>query len=253
MLAMRPRRALGVLALLGLLVPPLPAAANSLLIWPIYPIVESHQQAGALWLENRGSETVTMQLRVFSWHQEGGEDQYRPQQALIGSPPMMEIAPGERQLVRLIRQAPPAARQEQAFRVIIDEIPALASGAVASDAPRAAVRLQMRYSLPLFVYGEGAAPPERLAGSAAPYPGLSWRIAQQGGQSWLEIRNAGNRHVRLNQVAFAQGGQRADVAQGLLGYVLPGGTRRWPLPQGLRPGGELRANIQGVDHTIAPE
>lgn len=253
MLAMRPRRALGVIALLGLLAPSLPAAANSLLIWPIYPVIESRQQAGALWLENRGNDTVTMQLRVFSWHQEGGENHYRPQQALVGSPPMMEIAPGERQLVRLIRQAPPAAGQEQAYRVIVDEIPALAAEATAGDAPRAAVRLQMRYSLPLFVYGEGAAPPERLAGNGASYPGLSWRVVQQGGQPWLEIRNAGNRHARLNQVAFVQGDQRAEVAQGLLGYVLPGAARRWPLPQGLRPAGELRAQIQGADHSIAPE
>lgn len=253
MLAIRFGHTLGILALLGALMAPLTAAANSLLIWPIYPIIESHQQASALWLENRGRQTVNMQLRIFAWSQEGGSDHYQPQQTLVGSPPMMTIAPGERQMVRLLRQASTPPGQEQAYRIIVDEIPALAANDRVPEAPRAAVRLQMRYSLPLFVYGEGASPPERLANSGTPYPRLTWRVVQQGGQPQLEIRNAGQHHVRLSQVAFEQSGQRAKITEGLLGYVLPGQMRRWPLPPGLRPTGELRAHVSGVGHRISPE
>lgn len=242
-----------IIALLNLLTVSLPVMANSLLIWPIYPTIESDQQASALQLENRGSETVNMQLRIFSWSQGGGEDHYQPQQAMVGSPPMMAIAPGERQLVRLIRQAPVPANQEQAYRIIIDEIPALADQSGANNgAPRAAVRLQMRYSLPLFVYGKGASLSERLPSNTF-YPGLSWRVVDQQGQAQLEIRNTGNHHVRLSQVAFEQSGQRAQVTAGLLGYVLPGQMQRWPLPQGLQPTGELHAQVSGSTHRISPQ
>lgn len=257
MLTMRLRYVIGVLTLLGLLANPLSATANSLLIWPIYPVIQNDQQASALWLENQGNQAVNMQLRIFSWSQEGGDDHYQPQQSVVGSPPMMTIAPGERQMVRLIRQATPPAGQEQAYRIIVDEIPALAPNDEPQNAPRAAVRLQMRYSLPLFVYGEGATPPERLSNHSSDnsglYPGLSWRIIQQNGQPQLEIQNTGQHHVRLSQVAFKQGATHEEVSKGLLGYVLPGDTRRWPLPSGVRPIGELHAYILGENHRISPK
>lgn len=72
MLTMRLRYVTGVLTLLGLLASPLSATANSLLIWPIYPVIQNDQQASALWLENQGNQAVNMQLRIFSWSQEGG-------------------------------------------------------------------------------------------------------------------------------------------------------------------------------------
>ena len=44
-------------------------AASSVLIWPIDPVLEADQQASALWLENRGTETANLQIRVFAWSQ----------------------------------------------------------------------------------------------------------------------------------------------------------------------------------------
>lgn len=242
---------IGIFTLLSLLAGP--SSANSLLIWPIYPVIESHQQASALWLENRGSETVNMQVRIFAWSQVGGENHYQSQQGVVGSPPMTAIAPGDRQMVRLIRQEPSPIGEEQAYRIVVDEIPALAPYDEAQHAPRAAIRLQLRYSLPLFVYGEGTLPPGRPASSNTPYPGLTWRLVTHQGQSQLEIRNTGQHHVRLSQVTFEQPGQRNEVTNGLLGYVLPRQVRRWPLPQDIRPTGELRAHISGVSHRIAAE
>ncbi|MBF4190273.1 molecular chaperone, partial [Serratia ureilytica] len=44
-------------------------AAASILIWPIDPVIEDNQQATALWLENRDSKPVYMQIRVLGWQQ----------------------------------------------------------------------------------------------------------------------------------------------------------------------------------------
>ncbi|KHL74626.1 molecular chaperone, partial [Pseudomonas putida] len=38
-------------------------AATSVLIWPIDPVLEADQKAGALWLENRGSAPASLQVR----------------------------------------------------------------------------------------------------------------------------------------------------------------------------------------------
>lgn len=78
-------------------------AASSVLIWPIDPVLEADQQASALWLENRGSETANLQIRVFAWSQSGFNDQYQNQRDVIGSPPVAKIEPGQKQLVRLTR------------------------------------------------------------------------------------------------------------------------------------------------------
>ena len=131
-------------------------AASSVLIWPIDPVLEADQQASALWLENRGNETANLQIRVFAWSQGGFDEQYQNQRDVIGSPPVAKIEPGQKQLVRLTRTREVPPGQELAYRIIIDEIPAAAPETPAADGKTAAaIRFQMRYSVPLFAYGTG--------------------------------------------------------------------------------------------------
>lgn len=158
----------------GLLLASQPAAAaTSVLIWPIDPVLEADQKAGALWLENRGTTPANLQVRVFAWRQGGFEEQFQAQREIIGSPPVANIAPGQKQLIRLTRTGSSPAGQEQAYRIIIDEIPSPLPVDASTQAPTAAIRLQMRYSVPLFVYGEGLwANPTRMA-SAVPMESAS--------------------------------------------------------------------------------
>ena len=72
---------------------------------------------------------------------------------------------------------------------------------------------------------------------------LSWRVTRADGQPVLEVRNRGDVHVRLSQVALEQGGQKRTVAEGLLGYVLPRSTRSWPVPAGVRQPERMSAQI----------
>ncbi|MDF7722349.1 molecular chaperone, partial [Enterobacter hormaechei subsp. xiangfangensis] len=44
-----------------------------------------------------------------------------------------------------------------------------------------------------------------------------------------------------------QGGQKRTVAEGLLGYVLPGSTRSWPLPAGIYQPNRMSAQINARD------
>ncbi len=85
----------------------------------------------------------------------------------------MRIEPGQKQLVRLIKQIPPAAGQEMAYRVVLDEIPT--PRAVGDN--QAGLNFQMRYSVPLFVYGNG------LVRDNAK-PALSWRQVNAGGKRY---------------------------------------------------------------------
>lgn len=189
-------------------------AANSVMIWPIDPVIDPQQKASELWLENRGDATTLMQVRIFSWQQVHHQDQYQTQQQIVATPPLVRIEPGQKQLIRLIKQIAPAAGKEQAYRVVLDEIPVPR----APGSNQAGLNFQMRYSVPLFVYGSGLS-----ADSAR--PALQWRLVNEQGQRWLEIHNSGNGHARLSNPVL--GGRK--LGEGLYGYVLANTTHRWPL------------------------
>ncbi|WP_409317522.1 molecular chaperone [Pseudomonas sp. KCJK9016] len=223
-------------------------AASSVLIWPIDPVLEADQQASALWLENRGNETANLQIRVFGWSQNGYQEQYQNQRDVIGSPPVAKIEPGQKQLVRLTRTRDVPPGQELAYRIIIDEIPSAQPPVADAGKTAAAIRFQMRYSVPLFAYGAGLWGKEDSTRQRDPkgigLPQLSWRSVSVDGKPYVEVRNQGAVHARLTDVAFRQGGQSKPLAEGLLGYVLPGAVMRWPAPGSVT--GELTGRINGA-------
>ena len=60
----------------------------------------------------------------------------------------------------------------------------------------------------------------------------------------------------MSQASLMLGARKLDVAQGLLGYVLPGSEMRWPLPSGTSVSGAallVRVNEQREPQTIAPK
>lgn len=234
-------------------------AASSVLIWPIDPVLEADQQASALWLENRGTETANLQIRVFAWSQSGFDEQYQNQRDVIGSPPLAKIEPGQKQLVRLTRTKEVPPGQELAYRIIIDEIPSATHIVTPADGKTAAaIRFQMRYSVPLFAYGPGLW--SKVDGTrdrdpkSAGKPDLSWKKVTVGGRNYVEMHNQGAVHARLTDATFKLGGQPKPLVEGLMGYVLPGATMRWPVPDGLPADQPLQVRINGATQleSLAP-
>ncbi|TOO38913.1 protein CsuC, partial [Vibrio parahaemolyticus] len=78
------------------------ANANSLLIWPIYPKITAETNATYLWMVNKGNVDSYLQVRIFKWGQNEGEDNYSNQNQLIATPPFVKIEPGEKQLIRIL-------------------------------------------------------------------------------------------------------------------------------------------------------
>ncbi|WP_259567195.1 fimbrial biogenesis chaperone [Enterobacter sichuanensis] len=219
-------------------------AAATILLWPIDPWLAADAKATELWIQNQGNSATTMQVRIVRWKQEDGHERYTAQQDVVASPPIVTIAAGSKQLIRLIKQASVPAGVEQAYRIIVDEIPQ----ADVKAEPAIGLKLQMRYSIPLFVYGQGIPTIKEGAHHAVVETrNLSWRVTLAGGQPALEVQNRGDVHVRLSQVALEQGGQKRTIAEGLLGYVLPGSSRSWPIPAGVRQPERMSAQINARD------
>ncbi len=230
-----------VLLLAGLWLACSAAFASGLQVAPVSLTIQPTQNAEGLWLSNTGDDVVHAQVRVYHWTQEGGADKLTASRGLVISPPMLQLAASDRQLIRAIRLgAPPSGvgAVEDAYRVIIDELPVDSQG-------KKGLQFVLRYSVPVFV---------EPAGAPASAPKLQWSLRREGDKTMLDISNSGGTHAQVADLRFTDAsGQRTDVAKGLLGYVLPGARMHWAVKvpaAALAAGGTWEAMING---TTAPQ
>ncbi|MGL4721490.1 MAG: fimbrial biogenesis chaperone [Kluyvera intermedia] len=205
------------------------AAASGLQVTPVTLTLEQTQRAEGIWLSNSGDSPINAQVRVFRWSQSSYKDQLAASQGLVISPPMLTIPPGGQQLIRVIRTGSPA-KVEDAYRLSINELPQ-------SAAKKNNLQFVLHYSVPVFIQ-----PP----GVTDTYAKLQWQIQHSDGRAWLEVSNQGDGHAQLSEVnIISASGSRRNITPGLLGYVLPGSTMRWPLPASAGQGEKLEAMVNG--------
>lgn len=190
--------------------------AAGLQVSPILIEFAPGETAQSLWLANTSDSVMHAQVRVLHWTQQEGQDQLEPSRALVASPPLVEIAPGQRQMVRLVRLDTSVQTTEQAFRLLIDELPR------DPDQPATqGLSFLLQYSLPVFVTPQGVDAQETLSAEL---------LSDADASVVLSVHNTGTRRARLSNLLLeAEGGERTVLAQGLLGYVLAGQQMAWPL------------------------
>lgn len=241
-------RAAGMLALgMALAVAVRPEAhAADLQVSPISLQFAATEQGQGLWLSNTGTRPLRAQVRVQRWFQGNEGDQLEPARDLVASPPALEIAPGQRQLVRIVRPQSTAAAQERSYRLIIDELPAGTAAGILSPppltAPAQGLQFLLRYSIPVFIAPQG---PVAALQKKSDIRHLSAQF-MVGAQTQLIVANTGTRRVRISQLVHEDAqGRRVTLVPGLLGYVLAGQHMRWVLPAGARgsPPGVLKARF----------
>jgi len=193
------------------------------------------QRAGIFTLGNTGKEPLTAQVRVFLWSQdENGGEILEPTDTVIASPPMIKLEAGAQQQFRVMRVKPSDKQAEEAYRLIVDELPA------PDSKPQKGIQLVMRYSLPLFINVQNNTEPK-----------LQWRAEKTvNGKTVLVAENTGNAHAQLSNITFQTTSAKdaLTLASGLAGYVLPGNTWKRELevsPASLNPG-RLNATVNGM-------
>ena len=177
-------------------------------------LLEIGPRGGAtrLVLRNTGDVPVSAQIRSYAWHQSDGEDRLTASDLLVASPPIVELPPGGKQLVRIVLVGPLATDRDQSFRIVVDELPS------DDDNGDSWVALRMRYVIPAFVRANDPVPAT-----------LSCVIDAM--QSHLSCRNSGGRPAQLGASRLLGGdGQSIELSKGLFGYVLPGSTRSSTVP-----------------------
>lgn len=199
--------------------------AGGLEVTPTTLSLPHQQAAGSLVLRNTGDAPLRAQIRTFRWTQNAQGDQLDPTEALLASPPWLRLEAGQEQVVRIIRAtAHVSGVEEQAFRLIIDELPAPQNTGRrpgTSAVPGVAqLSFHMRYSLPVFI-GDTLAP-------AAVAPQLVWRI-ESGPAGWLlQVHNPTPAHAQVADLsARLDDGSMRMLRGGLIGYVLAQQTMQW--------------------------
>lgn len=206
-----------------------PAGAATLQVYPVNVDFCGAESAQAIYVKNTGSAPIGAQIRVYAWQQRDNQDRLTDTDNLLVSPPMTRIPAGRQQLIRVILPTPAPGGDEQAYRLVVDELPGENNMALKDG-----VRFLLRYSIPVFVH----------CASALPSPqSLSFTLDTHRRPAVLKVRNNGAQHIKLSNITLMNHGHQLSAMKGLLGYVLPHSEKEWPLPQGSREASSLSLNL----------
>jgi fimbrial chaperone protein len=204
--------------------------AASLQVAPVLVEVPAPGATATLKLRNEGTKPLDAQIRIFQWTQVDGEDVLTPTTDVAASPPVASLQPNADYTVRVVRTNKEPAVKEEAYRLLIDELPGQAT-------TQTAVNIALRYSIPVFFTVPGAAPK------------LSWTLQQRANKPVIVASNAGDRRIRLSKLKVTDGkGVVANFGDGLAGYVLGHAGKNFAVPasaKGFGAGGLASISAQG--------
>jgi fimbrial chaperone protein len=199
-----------VAAILVLAASSLTAGAQALSVLPVNVFLSPGQKATSLTITNQGTTETAIQLRAYAWNQKDNDDPLTASDAIVVSPPLVRIAPGTQQVVRLILRETPQGR-EATYRLLLDQIPPPAEPGV--------VHMVLRLSIPIF-----AQPAGRV------FPDMQFHLERDGEKIDLVAINAGNLHEKIRDIVLVTSdGRKLKAESGKSPYILSGATRRWPI------------------------
>ncbi|KAI0678063.1 fimbrial biogenesis chaperone [Acinetobacter pittii] len=158
--------------------------AATIRLSPVNVEILSNQNAASISLYNQSNESADLQVRVFEWRQNAGQDQLIPTDEIVVSPPFLKLQPSDSYNLRVVRINPEPISGEKTYRIIIDELPKPIDSRKAAQG----VNVLLRSSLPVFVVNKDA------------ITKLSWKIDVNQNTPSLNISNIGNRHALLNSL-----------------------------------------------------
>lgn len=188
--------------------------AASIRLSPVSIEILNDQSASSISLYNQSNESTDLQVRVFEWRQNAGQDQLIPTDEIAVSPPFLKLQPNDSYNLRVVRINPAPVSGEQTYRIIIDELPKPIDNRKADQG----INVLLRSSLPLFVVNKDA------------ITKLTWSIQQEQNNSSLMISNVGNRHALLNNLTLVDVTANKSYAikvNTVNGYILAGKARNF--------------------------
>lgn len=175
----------------------------SLQIRPASLTLTAERPVAELTMSSLDAHELIFDARLYRWTQHGAADAFAQASEPLVLPPVYDVLPYERQMLRVGFANPPAASlQERAYQLRIREVPQ--NGAASGT---------RMLTVPVFV-----AP-------AARQGSVSYELKRKdGATAQLTVRNASNEHVDLGGARIESGGETAFTLPAAF-YVLAGNTR----------------------------
>ena len=211
------RRRLYPLALVAVLLAPPAAHASNFTVTPTEVNLSTSATSGLVTLRNGSKTVLRFEVTLFKWSEdERGRMTLEPSADVTFFPKLVELAAGASRNIRVGINPGLARDVEQSFRIFIEELPD-------QSAPAAnTVALRTKVGIPVFVR------PLKPARSA-----LIESVSVDGGKVMTRVKNTGNLHINVNNVAVkGTGASNASTfsKDGQGWYVLPGATRIFEVP-----------------------
>lgn len=204
------------------------AVAATLQVSPVRISISSDGKAGVVRLHNQSDVPTLVQVEALDWNEVTDLAEVPRTSDILAVPPVFEIGAGAEQVIRLALRRPLTSDIEQAYRLLITEVPR-----AVGEGPQG-VSFALRLNLPVFVTPEGALPQP------------AWSLQRDASGAKLTLGNEGNAHVRVQSIAlFEDGGAQPVFVSDEGGYVLAGGERSWQLDLGrLKAGASLTVKAE---------
>lgn len=191
------------------------ATAAAFQVSPTRLQLSATQATDALTLTNTSDAPTTLQITVFAWSQVDGQDVLSPTTDAVAVPPLITLAPGTRQLVRVALRQRTVTPVERSYRLILQQLPSPTTPSATSGAV-----VLLRLSLPLFVPAQQPSAPQAV-----------WTITPTPAGFTLTLRNTGNSHLQVKRLSLHVPSTLVPLLdQDVFGYVLPGQTFHWTFP-----------------------
>lgn len=179
-------------------------------VTPVRIYMTPKDRAVAVTITNEGDTEVVLQADLNAWSQKpDGTDEQVPTEDLILSPPIIRLAAGARQVVRLALLKPADASRQLIYRMIMREVPE----AVASKDKTIEVPIALALSLPVFI----TPPPAKRE--------MDCTAARSTPQALnVSCSNQGSAYAQVREISLIRGEQTLARFEGGT-YILPGARK----------------------------
>ena len=206
---------IGLFWLFLVFITPALCLAGALTVVPTKLFLSAGKKTEVLKVRNEGDEKMTLQVETVKWGQgDEGNDIYEPTEDLAFFPKIFTVEKGQEWLLRIAAKEFKAGVKEQAYRIILQEIPVVRPG-------ESQLMMALKVSVPLFIRPQKETAKEMKDWSIE-------KVELTKGGLLVKVRNNGNSHITVGKIA-ATGLDASDKevfkTDGSGWYVLPGNAR----------------------------
>lgn len=197
--------------------------AASFTVSPVIAQLTEQQAITSFTIKNQAATPTAIELQLFRWQQIDGEERLTPAPELLVTPTIFKVPGNASQIIRVGMRQPISTELEQAYRLILKEIPGLPKPGFQG------LNVLLRISIPIFVSKNIGAPT------------LNWRASTGDDDKLiLDIDNTGSGHTKLLHISLQADSQTTPLNIKRQVYLLAGDHLRLATDLSVKPGMELQ-------------